>query len=154
MRKALGSLVSVLLVASGLALLGPAGMALASCEDGSDLHSFKVRMWSEKSRYSLGEVARVHVKVIREVEGRDLGPAEGVQVTVGIRSKDETVSLFGGAVSDEAGKALVKVRIGRHMQLGPADAFATAVKEVTDGPCLRIRELGGQKKDSFLTILP
>lgn len=152
MRKLLGSVVSLLFVASGLALVGPAGVALASCEDGSDLHSYKVRMWAEKSRYSLGEVARVHVKVIREVEGRDLGPAEATEVSVALLSKD--VAAWGGAVTDAAGKALVKVRIGTHMQPGPADAFARAHKEVAYAPCMRIREFGVQEKKDLLTILP
>lgn len=152
MRKLLGSLVSLLFVASGLTLVGPAGLALASCEDGSDIHSFKVRMWAEKSRYSLGDVALVHVKVIREVEGRDLGPAGGTDVSVALLSKGE--AAWGGAVTGTDGEALVKVRIGRHMQPGPADALARAKKGVAYAPCMRIEELGVQEKKDFLTIVP
>lgn len=151
MRKLLGSVVSLLLVGSGLALVGPAGLALASCEDTSDLHSFKVRMWTEKSRYRLGDVARVHVKVIREVEGRDLGPAEGAEVSVALLSQG--VAAWSDAVTDTAGKALVKVRIGRHMRPGPADASARANKDVATPPCMRIQELGFQEKKDFLTIV-
>lgn len=151
MRKLLGSLVSLLFVASGLAVVGPPGLALASCEDGADLHSFKVRMRPDKARYSLGEVARVHVRVIREVEGRDLGPAEGTDVAVALLSKG--VAAWGGSITGADGKALVKIRIGRHMQPGPADALVRAKKDVATAPCMRIQELGIKEKEDFLTIV-
>lgn len=152
MKKALATLVSLLFVVSGLALIGPASAAVASCEDPDDLNTFKVRIRAEKLQYRLGEVARLHVKVTRYVADRELGPAEGAQISVGLFSKD--IARFGGGVTDEAGKAIVKVRIGRRMPLGPADAHAHATKRITDGPCLRRQEWGALEKKGFLTIIP
>jgi hypothetical protein len=151
MRKALGSVVSLLFVASGLALVGPPGTALASCEEGASLPSFTIRMRAEESRYRLGDTARVHVKVTREIEGRVLGPAEGAQITLGLLSKG--TYLYGGAVADADGKALVKIRIARYARLGLADAYAVATKKVVNGPCLRIRESGYQEQKGFLKIV-
>lgn len=151
MKKALVSLLSLVLVSASLAF-GAAASATERVCDGGDVHSLRVRIWTNKQRYVVGEVARVHVKVVRRATDKaPASPAEGTTVTVGVTSDD--VFLGGSAITDAAGRAIVKIKLPKYMSLGPVDAQAAATKSITDGPCLRTREVGADKRTSFFSIV-
>lgn len=151
MKKALVSLLSLVLVSASLAFGAAASATEAAC-DSEDVHSLRVRMWTNKQRYVVGQVARVQVKVVRQAtEKAPASPAEGVTVTVAVTSDD--VFLGGSAITDAAGRAIVKIKLPKYMPLGPADAQAGATKSIADGPCVRTREFGADKRTSFFTIV-
>ncbi len=105
-------------------------------------------MRSSDDTLRLGDTAKLSVSVVRKgqqvVEDNRLGggrskrfaneplPAEGADVIISL-SNDE-FALYGGSVTDEEGKATVKIRIDRRMKLGAADLDAFA-RISYDTPC-------------------
>lgn len=132
---------SFFVVAAGLLMAGsimaPVAVAAgSSCEhphDTEPTRTFDVRIKVVEDVYRLGETAQFRVKVTRALHGQRVAPAEGAEVSVTIDLGD--VTLAGGAVTNDEGRALVKVLLRDHASTGWADVAAHAHKHTVDVPC-------------------
>lgn len=152
MKKAIGSLLSLVLVSASLAFAGTASAGTSAGCSGEELETLRVRMWTNQERYVMGDVARVHVKVVRQATDQaPASPAEAASVYVGLTSDD--VFLGGTSITDASGKAVVKIKLVKYMPLGPVDAVAEATKNVSAGPCMRTREWGLDRQPKFFRLI-
>ncbi len=115
------------------------------------LRTFHLVMESEKKTYEIGETAVIHATVTRPAhedpfqlgvtfEPPESFPAEEVNVGVGVRVGD--VFLFGFAVTDENGKADIKVKIQPYTTPGKAIIDGFSWKRQLETPCLTVEENG------------
>lgn len=133
-----GSSVAVLLAVLTLAaaLTAPIAHAGDACAATNDLHpnrTFDVRVSVPDDKYRLGEIVKFRASVTRDLQGTDLGPAEGVKVTVAVSLDGHYI--WGGGVTDEDGKATISIRLKRFMPEGSADVHAWGEKMIVDLPC-------------------
>lgn len=95
--------------------------------------TLKLTMDAARPSYAPGEVAKVRVRVTREVAGYETDVATaGTRVVVSAHAGD--VIMYGGGVTDERGRAIVKVKVKRIAPTGPADGFSYAWRRLV-GPC-------------------
>jgi hypothetical protein len=125
------------------------------------LRTFHLEVKGDKPLYNIGEVAKIHVTVTRPAHEDPLGqgipldppmsfPAEGVNVGVGLRVGE--VFLFGHNITDAEGHTIVKVKIEKYAQPGPASADIYAWKSLVDLPCLRVEENGYTQAPKIFTV--
>lgn len=141
-RRTFGTFLVVMVLSS---ILAPAAKA-AGCSPIS-VDTFAVKVKVAKRVYSIGQTARFHVTVTRQVAGTDLMPAEGAQVVLAVTSRG--VSVGGGGTTDANGYSLVKVPLADHIRVGPADVSVTASRE----PAHCVQEAGGIEVQSLFRIL-
>ena len=115
------------------------------------LRTFHLVMKAEKKTYRIGETAIIKATVTRPAHedpfqlGVTFEPpqsyaAPDVNVGVGVRVGD--VFLFGFGITDENGKADVKVKIQPYTRPGTAISDGFAWKRQLETPCLTVEENG------------
>lgn len=135
----LGFVTAAALVATGL-VVRPAGAAPGLCDTTDEAETLIVTARSQKARYEVGSVAKLHVTVSRAADGYSGLPAEGVDVVAGVSLRD--TYLAGSGVTDELGKATIKVRIRKFARIGLAEVDIRATRQHVDGPCVQLHEHG------------
>jgi hypothetical protein len=151
-----GQMKLTITVAAAFALLfaaSPASSAAAPgvCEGPHYLDVYRVEITPLAPKIERGGIAKVAATVYRFVGEHDLVPAEGANVVVALSAGDFTRA--GGAVTDEQGKATVKIRLDRRFPAGWADAGARATRRPADLPCELVQEAGGVHVERFLRVL-
>lgn len=135
MKRALGSgIAGVVLIGSLVA--GTAGASQQQCahpHDGQPTRTFSVSVRALDDVYAIGETAKFRVRVRRVVHETDLGPAAEAKVGVSV-SRDGFV-VGGSAITDDQGRAIVKVKLKRYMPAGLADVRVSARRQTVDHPC-------------------
>ena len=131
MRTVVVLLVAV--VASGLVWVAPAGAESCQVHDTQPTRTFAVRTRVADDAYSVGDTVKFRVRVMRSVDGTDVGPARGAEVAVFVEVDD--VTLAAGSTTDEEGRAVVKIRLAEHLNTGDADVSVRAHKHLFDVPC-------------------
>lgn len=109
--------------------------------------TFAVKVTAVKPAYAIGQTARFHVTVTRQVAGTDVMRAEGAEVVLAITSRGR--SMGGGGTTDADGHSLVTVKIADHMRAGPADVSVTATRE----PAHCLQEDGGVEIPALFRIM-
>jgi hypothetical protein len=151
-------LVSATLVGAPTAAVSAPGCAMETVT----LKTFHLEVKAKKKVYKVGEIAQVLVNVTRPAEEDPLGngipidrpttePAEGINVGIGLRVGD--VFLFGHALTNAAGDAVVKVKLEPWTPAGNAIADVFAWNIVRDTPCLRIEENGYRQEPNIFRIV-
>lgn len=143
-----------------VAMLSATGVAAAEeqlldCGIGSaeTVETFRVETKTPRNRiYTIGDVIKLRVKVHRQIDGHDLGPAEGADVAVALSRNDEP-GIYGGGITNEEGIAKVRVRVSRGSPIGLLDLFARATVDRGHYPCLRVTEIGNYEAPAFLRIV-
>ena len=132
-KRWFGGFLAGILVLSG-SLVSAAGASQLDCvHKGEKNRTFQLTVRALENVYKIGENAEFRVRVARVIDGQELGPVEGADVSIEISLGD--VSLFGGSITDEEGRALVKVRLKKYASAGSADVYAQARKQTADIPC-------------------
>ncbi len=132
---------------AGLVMAAAPARADRPCQTAQRQRTLELKVRSQDNTLRLGDTAKFSVSVVRDAEqiledqrisgARDRGfvaermPAEGADVII---SLSNDFAVYGGSVTDEDGKATVKVRVDRHMKLGRADLDAYA-RISYDTPC-------------------
>jgi hypothetical protein len=109
----------------------------------------------------VGDTVRIPVVVTRPAEQDPLGqgvpvaPTEleagpGINVLVGLSIGD--VFLYRSAVTDDRGKATIKIKIEKYVKPGPVDASFHAWKTHARLPCLRLYEYGERLYGKFFSV--
>ena len=125
------------------------------------LRTFHLEVKPLKKAYKVGETAKIQVMVTRPAHEDPVGlgvpidppqsfPAENVNVGMGLRIGD--VFLFGHAVSDADGKAVVKVQIKSYTPAGKANVDAYAWKTAADTTCAKVEEHGYRSMPNLFTV--
>jgi hypothetical protein len=115
--------------------------------------TLRVRMWTEGVRYEKGSSAPVHVKVTRQAADQSGSePAEDIKVTVALTSKRGGYA-GGAAMTDEAGRAVIKVKLWKQMALGFVDAYGQATNQLASAPCVHPQEAGDDTKVRFFRVV-
>lgn len=159
MYKRLGA-VAVILALGGLAwfsLRSPALLPRAFDDPCADegLATLNVSVTPSRDAYAIGDVARFKIVVTRALktdeheEGEDLGPAEGVDVMLGLSAGTTTLGARG--LTDPAGALDLSMRIPAGTPRGPADVLAFAKKETVDVDCVP-HESGHFDAEDFVRI--
>ena len=136
--------------------------ARPACAETVVLKTFHLVVESDKKVYKVGDTAKINVTVTRPAHEDPAGqnipieppfsePAANVDVGIGLRVGD--VFLFGHSMTDENGKAAVKVRLEPWTPSGQAIADAFAWHIIQDTPCLRIEENGYQQKPNIFQVV-
>lgn len=131
--------------------------AFDDCAEES-LPTLAVKTRVTKNAYRPGEVATFKVRVMRSAQtdehgdgaSREVGPAEGAEVTIGVTVKD--VTLGAGGITDEDGRATVKMTLKRYVPAGVADVIASATAESVDVHCVPNESGHVEKPDLFRVI--
>jgi hypothetical protein len=124
------------------------------------LRTFRIEAKPPKN-VEVGGVASIPVVVTRPAEQDPLGqgiptddldpePAVGINVGVGLLIGD--VFFPGFAVTNNAGKATIKIKIENYAKPGRADASFYAWKTQADTPCLRLDENGYRFYEKFFSV--
>lgn len=135
---------------------------IAGKGDANPLHTFTVEAKAPKDP-QVGETVTIPVLVTRPAERDPLGQgipigsprsqaASGIDVSVGLLIGE--VFLLGHGVTDQGGKAVVKIRIGKHVKPGAVDANFHAWKSHAELPCVRLAESGYHVYREFFSIRP
>lgn len=115
-----------------------------------NLETLKLEVATPNKTYRTGQTVRFHFTVTRPADHDPLGlgvpvprptvqAAEGVNVGIGLAVED--VFLWGVAVTDAEGKAVVAVKLPKYVKPGVAHARALAQKHaVPETPCLTVME--------------
>jgi hypothetical protein len=126
------------------------------------LNTLHVDVGRLKRAYSKGDVVKVKVAVSRPSENDPVGlgvsmdrpvsePAEDVNVGIGISIG--RVFLPGYSLTDEDGKATVKIRIASYAPAGKmAQLQAFAYQERLNTPCLIVEEQGYEAKPNAFKV--
>ncbi len=125
------------------------------------LRTFHLEVKPLKKRYKVGETAKIEVTVTRPAHEDPAGlgvpidppqsfPAEDVNVGMGLRIGD--VFLFGHAVTDADGKAVIKIKIKSYTPAGKATADAYAWKTAADTTCAKVEENGYRQMPNLFTV--
>ncbi len=104
-----------------------------------------------KKVYKVGETALFKLTVTRPAHEDPLGqgvpidppttqPAEGISIGVGLIVDD--VYLWGLGITDQGGKATIRIKLKSYTPAGMAQARAFGKKNLVDTPCLVIDEIG------------
>lgn len=126
-----------------------------------NVKTFKIDAKVRKPIYRIGDTAVFDAKVMRPADedpagmglptdGIDKRPAEEANIGVGLLVGD--VFLPGFSVTNDQGKAVIKIRIEKYVKPGPVDAAFYAWKTQADTPCLRLEESGFFAKQNAFTI--
>ena len=142
-------------IAGAVALLSLAGFpasagARDACDGPPDHDTFSVEMTPVAKTVERGKAAQIRATVYRSVDGRELAPAEGARVVVSLRAGDFVRA--GGALTDDNGRATIRIRLDKRFPTGWADAGAFATREPADLPCHPYRETGGVTVERFVRI--
>lgn len=136
------TLLGFLVVGSVLAsvLVAPsASAAPAPCGAVDETETLTVSVTSPKASYKVGSIARLDVTVTRG-SGDHSGPAaEEAEVLAGVALR--RASVVGVGITDDAGKATIRVRIPKSARPGRARANVEASLDYLHG-CLPIHEHG------------
>ena len=135
---------------------------IAGKGDATPLQTFTVEAKAPKDP-QVGETVTIPVLVTRPAERDPLGQgipigsprsqaASGIDVSVGLVIGE--VFLLGHGVTDQGGKAVVKIRIGKHVKPGAVDANFHAWKSHAELPCVRLAESGYHVYRGFFSIRP
>lgn len=125
------------------------------------LRTFNIDAKVVKPAYRIGQTAVFKVTVVRPADGdpMNLGvpmdgvppqPAPDINVGVGLLVGD--VFLPGFAITDENGKATVKVKIESYAQPAVVDAAFYAWKVAADSPCAKVMENGFRAYPEMFTV--
>lgn len=125
------------------------------------VRTFHLEVKALKKAYKVGETAKIQVVVTRpahedpagigvQVDPPESFPAEDVNVGMGLRIGD--VFLFGHAVSDENGKAVVKIQIKSYTPAGRVTADAFAWRTAADTTCAKVEEHGYRSMPNLFTV--
>ena len=125
------------------------------------LRTFHLEVNPIKTRYKVGDTAKVEVMVTRPAHEDPVGlgqpvdppesfPAEGVNIGMGLRVGD--VFLFGHAMSDSDGRAIVNIKIKSYTPSGTATADAYAWKTAADTTCAKIEENGYRQTPKLFSV--
>lgn len=152
-RRRVGLVTIGALIASVLTTgaLSPVSAAGCGAMETVSLKTFKIEAKPRKKHYRVGETIIFDAKVVRPNDDDPLGlgvpmdgvekqPAEEVNIGAGLIIDD--VFLSGFAVTDEKGKATIKIKVEKYAKPGTADAAFYAWKVQVDTPCLRVEENG------------
>lgn len=142
-------------------IVTPIGMA-GACAETVALKTFFLEVKGMKKVYKVGDTAKIMVKVTRPAHEDPAGlgiyqeppesfPAENVNAGIGLRVGD--VFLFGHAMTDAEGVAIVDVKLEEWTPSGSAVADAFAWNVQADTPCLRIEENGYQQKPNIFKVV-
>ena len=126
--------VAVLMFAGSV--VAPAAYGQGACanpHEAEPTRTFDVRVQARDDVYRVGDVIEFRVSVNRELDDIVLGPAEDAEVAIAVSL--DGYSVWGSNVTDEAGKAVIRVRLKRFLPEGSADVHASAVKMIADLPC-------------------
>lgn len=147
--------------------------ARESCSDADEsLETLNVVAGGLSDRLARGSVAEFRVRVVRSVDealanelpqaslSRSIpeppdptkAPVEGASVGFFLTVDDSLPALWGVGVTDESGMATVRIKVKKSAATGVADATAFATREVTDGPCMHIAEVGSYHEEEMVTI--
>jgi hypothetical protein len=160
LRRTLTTVVAAA-VMTATQVVAPMGMANA-CAETVALKTFHLTVKGQKKVYKVGDTAKIVVTVTRPAHEDPAGagiyqeppesfPAENVNAGVGLRVGD--VFLFGHAMTDAEGKAVVDVKLESWTPSGSAIADAFSWNIQLDTPCLRVEENGYmQKRDVFKVV--
>jgi hypothetical protein len=116
-----------------------------------NLYNYTVQLHPKKSVYRVGQTAKFHMIVTRPGPQDPLGlgvswdppykePAADVNVGIGLRVGD--VFLFGIAVTNEKGEAIVPIKLLPYTPTGTAAADAVGWQIVHQNTCLTVQEIG------------
>lgn len=125
------------------------------------LRTFHLEVKPIKKAYQVGETAKIEITVTRPAHEDPLGlgqpidppfsfPAEGVNVGMGLRIGD--VFLFGHAISDADGKAVVRIKIKSYTPAGTATADAYAWKTAAETTCVTVEENGYRQMPDLFKV--
>ncbi len=115
------------------------------------LETFTVVLKADRKTYTVGQTAKIRANVTRPAQEDPLGlgvplepvnptPADDVSVGIGLRIRD--VFLFGYAVTDQEGNALIKIPIKRYTPPGKAIVDGFAWERQVETPCANVEENG------------
>lgn len=172
MRRKLAAVVATGLLA-GMVSIGSASSAQAcssrsvrsSMRSGAlevvALKTFHLVVKPIKTQYQVGDTAKIQVTVTRPAHEDPAGlgiqqeppesfPAEGVNVGMGLRIGD--VFLFGHAISNADGKAVVKIKIKSYTPSGMAMVDAYAWRTVADTTCAKVEEEGYRQMPDLFKV--
>ena len=152
-------------VAQAAERLACSGRALDVMRHGMEqvqLKTLKLEASPAKDTYKIGETAVFKALVTRPADEDPLGqgipmdrpyvtPAEGISIGVGLLFNGN-VFLPGFAVTDQDGKATMKVKIQNYVKPGTVHASFFAWKTVADLPCARVDETGYLPMPDIITI--
>lgn len=161
------SLLAVTLIAAS-SLFPGAAAARATCTEAHDhaervvLYTFHVVAESEKPVYAIGENAVLHVKVTRpahkdpadlgiEIEPPHSEPVADVSVGVGAYVGD--TFLIGYGITDDKGKADIKIKLKNYVETGSADVDFYAWKRAFTSTCVIVDEIGYRSYEDMFTVV-
>ena len=161
MRMRSLGLIAVTAFMAAMFVVAPS-QATPACAETVVLKTFHLVVDSPKKTYKVGENAVINVTVTRPAQEDPLGqgipidppqsePAANINVGIGLRVGD--VFLFGHSMTNDQGKAAVKVKLEPWTPTGPAIADAFAWNIVQDTPCLRIEENGYMQKPHIFHVI-
>ena len=125
--------VALTLAGSVLAPAAKAGDLCADPHESEPTRTFDVRMSTRDVVHQIGDVVKFRVSVTRKVDGMVLGPVQGAEVTLAVAIEGRMVGARG--VTDESGKAVLRVQLKSFMSEGSADVYGWAEKLIADVPC-------------------
>ncbi|MEA2497694.1 MAG: hypothetical protein QOH26_99 [Actinomycetota bacterium] len=126
------------------------------------LRTFHIEAKPLAKGYKIGRAAKVSVQITRPADEDPTGsgiplpagplssPAPDVFVGVGVNVGD--VFLPGFAVTDEQGKAVVKVELKSYTVPGSADVSVYAYQTTANTTCLRVEENGFRQYPKMFSI--
>ena len=125
------------------------------------LHTFHVEMKAKKAIVKRNGVAVVNMTVIRPAKQDPVGaeqeidpphtePAADVDIGIGAFAGD--VYLYGTSVTDDKGKATIKIKVPSYTPKGKVAARALAQKEVVSSPCASVYEFGYTETSKLFTV--
>ena len=157
----LGALFAAAVALSTTLIAAPASHAAGCAMETVALKTFHLVVKGQDKVYEVGDTAKVLITVTRPAHEDPAGlgiyqeppqsyPAENVNAGVGLRVGD--VFLFGHAMTDAQGKAVVDVKLEPWTPSGTAIADAFVWNVVQDTPCLRIEENGYTQKPNIFKV--
>lgn len=154
MKKVI-SLVACLLVlgSTGIAEAGEAPAATQDqCSSLAEANTLKLEVKAQKVVVPAGETARFLVTVTRGVDNHNdpRRPAAGAKVWIVL--SPELKPIWGGAVTDETGTALISVRIPKRGLRGWLEGAGRATITYGDEPCHYAEENDGWEDPRALRI--
>ena len=125
------------------------------------MHTFHVEMKAKTPVVKRKGVALINLTVTRPAKQDPLGaeqeidsphtePAAGVNVGIGAFAGD--VYLYGTSITNDKGKATIKIQVPSYTPKGKVAARALAQKEIVNTPCLVINEFGYTETPKLFTV--
>lgn len=159
MYKRIGAVALPLAIAAlaWVVLRSPVGAPRAFddlCRD-DQLATLNVGVTPARFTYTIGDVARFKVQVIRAIktdeheQGQEVGPAGGAEVRMGLTIGAVILSAEG--TTDDTGLVRLKVHLPSNTPKGTADIVAFAEREIADVDCVP-HEAGHFDAEDFIRI--